>query len=99
VLQEVFADTGFRKVAEAFIDHHLEIPFQLTKQHLAGLGEDDLKGLSKKTIDKYLSSLPRMHDLHLAVPMLAGLAQGPGFPNLTCLGLLSERLLEPFLPD
>jgi mycobactin lysine-N-oxygenase len=34
--------------------------------------------------------------LHL--PMLAGLAQGPGFANLSCLGLLSDRaVLEPTL--
>lgn len=30
----------------------------------------------------------------LYLPMLAGLAQGPGFPNLSCLGLLSDRILS-----
>jgi mycobactin lysine-N-oxygenase len=34
--------------------------------------------------------------LHL--PVLAGLAQGPGFPNLSCLGLLSDRILRPYVP-
>jgi mycobactin lysine-N-oxygenase len=34
--------------------------------------------------------------LHL--PSLAGLAQGPGFPNLSCLGLLSDRVLRPYVP-
>lgn len=29
----------------------------------------------------------------LFVPNLSGLAQGPGFPNLSCLGLLSDRIL------
>jgi len=33
--------------------------------------------------------------LHL--PMLAGLAQGPGFPNLSSLGLLADRILQPSL--
>jgi len=33
--------------------------------------------------------------LHL--PLLAGLAQGPGFPNLSCLGLLSDRILRPYV--
>lgn len=33
--------------------------------------------------------------LHL--PVLAGLAQGPGFPNLSCLGLLADRVLGPSL--
>ncbi|MGQ0772940.1 MAG: SidA/IucD/PvdA family monooxygenase [Pseudonocardiales bacterium] len=34
---------------------------------------------------------PRLH-----LPMLAGLQQGPGFPNLSCLGLLSDRILRPY---
>ncbi|MGA7050932.1 MAG: NADPH-dependent L-lysine N(6)-monooxygenase MbtG [Mycobacterium sp.] len=29
----------------------------------------------------------------LFLPTLSGLAQGPGFPNLSCLGLLSDRVL------
>lgn len=40
------------------------------------------------------------HDLAVAgvapklfLPNLAGLTQGPGFPNLSCLGLLSDRIL------
>jgi mycobactin lysine-N-oxygenase len=33
--------------------------------------------------------------LHL--PILSALAQGPGFPNLSCLGLLSERILTPYI--
>ena len=31
---------------------------------------------------------PKLH-----LPMLAGFAQGPGFPNLSCLGRLSDRIL------
>ena len=34
--------------------------------------------------------------LHL--PLVAGLAQGPGFPNLSCLGLLSDRVLRRYVP-
>jgi len=30
----------------------------------------------------------------LYLPMLAGLMQGPGFPNLSCLGALSDRILR-----
>lgn len=33
--------------------------------------------------------------LHL--PALAGMAQGPGFPNLSCLGLLADRVLRPYV--
>ena len=31
---------------------------------------------------------PKLH-----LPVLAGVAQGPGFPNLSCLGLLADRVL------
>jgi mycobactin lysine-N-oxygenase len=34
----------------------------------------------------------------LFLPNLAGLTQGPGFPNLSCLGLLSDRVLGAGLP-
>ncbi|MGO4616283.1 SidA/IucD/PvdA family monooxygenase [Nocardia sp. 2YAB30] len=33
-------------------------------------------------------------DSKLYLPNLAGLAQGPGFPNLSCLGELSDRVLS-----
>jgi mycobactin lysine-N-oxygenase len=36
--------------------------------------------------------LPRLH-----LPMLAGLSQGPGFPNLSCLGLVSDRILSAYV--
>ncbi|BCI86412.1 hypothetical protein NIIDMKKI_16180 [Mycobacterium kansasii] len=35
----------------------------------------------------------------LFLPGLAGLNQGPGFPNLSCLGLLSDRVLGAELPQ
>ena len=43
------------------------------------------------------------HDLSVAglaplhLPVMAGLAQGPGFPNLSCLGLLSDRILHRYV--
>jgi mycobactin lysine-N-oxygenase len=37
---------------------------------------------------------PRLH-----IPGLGGLSQGPGFANLGCLGLLANRVLEPFFRD
>jgi mycobactin lysine-N-oxygenase len=46
------------------------------------------------------------HDLAVAevypklfLPGLSGLTQGPGFPNLSCLGLLSDRVLGADLTD
>jgi mycobactin lysine-N-oxygenase len=35
---------------------------------------------------------PKLH-----VPMLAGLAQGPGFPNLSCLGHVADRILSSYV--
>jgi len=43
-------------------------------------------------IDVDLSVTGLAPPLHL--PVAAGLAQGPGFPNLSCLGLLSDRILR-----
>jgi mycobactin lysine-N-oxygenase len=34
---------------------------------------------------------PKLH-----LPLLAGVAQGPGFPNLSCLGLLADRVLGAY---
>jgi mycobactin lysine-N-oxygenase len=42
-------------------------------------------------LDLSVAGLP----LHL--PVMAGLAQGPGFPNLSCLGLLSDRILRRYV--
>jgi mycobactin lysine-N-oxygenase len=50
----------------------------------------------EKLIDVDLSVAGLTPALHL--PMLAGLAQGPGFPNLSCLGLLSDRVLRRYVP-
>ena len=32
----------------------------------------------------------------LQLPMLAGVAQGVGFPSLSCLGLLADPILSPY---
>jgi mycobactin lysine-N-oxygenase len=53
--------------------------------------------LLDKLIDVDLSVAGLTPALHL--PMLAGLAQGPGFPNLSCLGLLSDRVLRRYVPQ
>jgi mycobactin lysine-N-oxygenase len=48
----------------------------------------------ERRIDTDLSVAGLQPPLHL--PVLAGLAQGPGFPNLSCLGLLSDRVLRRY---
>jgi len=40
-------------------------------------------------------SVAGLAPLHL--PVIAGLAQGPGFPNLSCLGLMSDRILGRYV--
>ena len=52
--------------------------------------------LLERQIDVDLSIAGLSPPLHL--PVLAGLAQGPGFPNLSCLGLLSDRILRRYVP-
>jgi len=67
------------------------------------LGEDagtryrDALGGSEleRVIDVDLSVSGLAPPLHL--PVMAGLAQGPGFPNLSCLGLLSDRILRRYV--
>jgi len=50
----------------------------------------------ERRIDLDLSVAGLRPPLHL--PVVAGLAQGPGFPNLSCLGLLSDRVLRRYVP-
>jgi mycobactin lysine-N-oxygenase len=53
-------------------------------------------GELERVIDVDLSVSGLAPPLHL--PVMAGLAQGPGFPNLSCLGLLSDRILRRYVP-
>lgn len=61
----------------------------------------------QRKVDEYLrlpfDSVPDIAGAkpNIHVPMLAGLAYGPGFPNLTCLGRLSDRILSLYVasPD
>ncbi len=52
------------------------------------------RALSQRVgFDLALSGLgPKLH-----VPGLAAMAQGPGFPHLSCLGLLADRVLRPYV--
>jgi len=59
----------------------------------AALAGDELE----RRIDLDLSVAGLSPPLHL--PLVAGLAQGPGFPNLSCLGLLSDRVLRRYVPQ
>jgi mycobactin lysine-N-oxygenase len=63
----------------------------------AGARYQDALGGSglERVIDVDLSVSGLAPPLHL--PIMAGLAQGPGFPNLSCLGLLSDRILRRYV--
>lgn len=53
------------------------------------------KNAIEHAIDVHLELEHLVPLLHL--PMLAGVAQGPGFPNLSSLGLLSDRILSAYI--
>jgi len=61
------------------------------------LGQAEAEAGLERRIDVDLSVAGLSPPLHL--PVLAGLAQGPGFPNLSCLGLLSDRILRRYVPS
>ncbi|MCK0173544.1 NADPH-dependent L-lysine N(6)-monooxygenase MbtG [Mycolicibacterium sp. F2034L] len=75
---------------------------RLLSQEARDLVELGLRGpLTGETLQESIG-----HDLSvggvtpkLFLPGLAGLNQGPGFPNLSCLGLLSDRVLGADLGD
>jgi mycobactin lysine-N-oxygenase len=62
-----------------------------TSRYRGALGGGELE----RVIDVDLSVSGLAPPLHL--PVMAGLAQGPGFPNLSCLGLLSDRILRRYV--
>lgn len=69
----------------------------LDEQTRTHLGEAT-QSLNRTTIERSIvedlsiaNVMPRLH-----LPMLAGVAQGPGFPNLSSLGLLSDRILATY---
>ncbi len=68
-----------------------------THERLATMSESMDRRILEESIDTDLAIrnfAPRLH-----LPMLAGVSQGPGFPNLSCLGLLSDRVLSSYYTD
>lgn len=62
----------------------------VTRASLTALSREDVEATIG--FDLGVAGLaPRLH-----LPMLAGLTQGPGFANLSCLGRLADRILEPY---
>ena len=68
----------------------------LLGKQASGRLADALAGAElERRIEADLSVAGLRPPLHL--PVVAGLAQGPGFPNLSCLGLLSDRILRRYI--
>ena len=68
----------------------------LLGEEASGRYQNALDGAElEQVIDVDLSVAGLAPPLHL--PVMAGLAQGPGFPNLSCLGLLSDRILRRYV--
>ena len=60
-------------------------------------------GVSELSIDNLAPQIQydlaiRNLEPSIHLPMIAGLAQGPGFPNLSCLGRVSDRILSNYVP-
>jgi mycobactin lysine-N-oxygenase len=65
---------------------------------LAPFDDPSLFGAAPSLRDRIDHDLSvRGSDPKLHLPGLASMAQGPGFPNLSCLGLMAERILTPYL--
>lgn len=69
-----------------------------TQSHFqAGLGVTDLSdGTVELNIEESLTLGKVRPALHL--PMMAAVNQGPGYPNLSCLGRLSDQILSAYVP-
>lgn len=68
-------------------------------EEVGRMGRDYLEDIAQKSlelnIDRSLAVRDFTPPLHL--PMLAALQEGPGIPGLSCLGLLSDRILYRYV--
>jgi mycobactin lysine-N-oxygenase len=95
-------DTGITTVAHDYVVNCTG--FDLIGQLLALLAEPDRTEIERRVQrrpDDWTLQAPigRFLELegvtpYLHLPGLAGMSQGPGFANLSCLGFLADRILE-----
>ncbi len=87
-----------RQILERTIERDLSLKFNLSRMDFYNLAEDLLRD-AKDEIEKAWQSyaaVPKQlqwEDSKIYVPMVSALAQGPGLPNLSCLGLMANRIL------
>jgi len=63
-------------------------------ENLTGINLDKNSDVALNLDESF--SIPGL-DVKLHIPALAGLAYGPGFGNLSCLGAMSDRVLSPYV--
>lgn len=80
-------------------------PLQLFPEHVRpACGTAAEQSALQRDIDEFLrvsfdSAFQKpLQKPNVHMPMVAGLAQGPGFPNLSCLGHLADWILARYIP-
>ncbi len=60
----------------------------------------DIPALTDSLLELRISESLALENVkpHLHLPMLSAVSQGPGFPNLSCLGHLSDQVLSQYVP-
>lgn len=96
VYDKVIVAVGFDP--HSFLDL---LPDHLRRRHVEDKNghKIDLYKYIRKHVDYHFRvpvPLDSYKCINLHMPMLAGLNQGPGFPNLSCLGILSDRVLSAY---
>jgi hypothetical protein len=93
---------GFRHMLDATAEEFLDrndikfpeverIPQETYRDYREREREARRAFLEKVSYDLSVGPGPRLH-----VPQLAGVAQGPGFPNLSCLVRMASRVLSSY---
>lgn len=90
-LAQAFEDVSLRTYFEEHVNANLGVPTHAQQRELTD------NGVAETTARRLVQSFAGRTNVDMIVPMVAGLAQGPGFPNLTCLGLMANRILAPFV--
>ena len=93
IYDTVIVSVGFDHLA--FVERLLSPSARAALTTRLGTSGLDLETL-EDSIDHFLAVGGLKPFLHL--PMLAGISQGPGFPNLSCLGKLSDHILACYVP-
>jgi mycobactin lysine-N-oxygenase len=102
--QQVVVDIEYGTERERVAYDLVVVAIGFQARWFEGLLGDQARGLLASALDGAELERRIQADLSVAglspplhLPVVAGLAQGPGFPNLSCLGLLSDRILGRYV--